>query len=233
MDHPHLEASDLDPNPIAVFCSWYEGAIRAGQPEPDATALGTSTPEGRSSVRFVLLKDVGERGFVFYTNRRSRKAGEIAATGWASMAFRWPVVSRQVRVAGPVGPLVPEESEEYFAARDRGSQLGAWASRQSEVLGTRAELEARLAEVTARYEGGPVPRPPWWGGYRIDPYEIEFWQQGEFRLHDRFRYLRRELAPGSDPSPDPLAPDEFGPDRSREDESTRSRGSWSLQRLYP
>ena len=190
MDHPHLEASDLGPDPIVAFESWYVGAVRAGEREPDATALATSTPEGRSSVRFVLLKGVSGRGFVFYTNRQSRKAAEIALTGWASMAFRWPAVSRQVRVSGSVGPLSPEESDEYFAARDRGSQLGAWASRQSEVLQSRAELEARLAEVTSRYEAGPVPRPPWWGGYLIDPYEIEFWQQGEFRLHDRFRYRR-------------------------------------------
>ena len=191
--------------PIVAFRSWYDEALFGpGEPEPEAMAARDLDPRGAPSVRFVLLKGVSDRGFVFYTNSQSRKAGEIALTGWASMAFRWSAVSRQVRVSGSVGPLSPEESDEYFAARDRGSQLGAWASGQSEVLQSRAELEARLAEVTSRYEAGPVPRPPWWGGYLIDPYEIEFWQQGEFRLHDRFRYRRG-----------------------------RARRSWLLERLNP
>ena len=185
-----LEVDDLGPDPIEAFRSWWDDAFERGQPEPEAAALATATPEGHSSVRFVLLRGFDRRGFVFYTNGRSRKGSEMAATGWASMAFRWAAVNRQVRVAGPVAEVDPKESDDYFDSRPRGSQLGAWASVQSEELGSRAELEARLADVDARYLGRPVPRPPWWGGYRIDPVEIEFWQQGEYRLHDRFRYTR-------------------------------------------
>jgi pyridoxamine 5'-phosphate oxidase len=138
----------------------------------------------------VLVRGVDERGFVFFTNTRSRKGAEIAASGWAALAFRWAITDRQVRVGGPVGQVTAEESDAYFATRERESQLGAWASLQSEDLASRAELEHRFAEVTARFDGVPVPRPPWWGGYRITPVEFEFWQEGEFRLHDRFRYSR-------------------------------------------
>jgi pyridoxamine 5'-phosphate oxidase len=188
----YLDDEDLGPDPIAAFRAWWIDAVQHGQPEPEATALATATAGGRSSVRFVLLRAFDERGFVFYTNSRSRKGLEMAASGWASMAFRWAVVDRQVRVAGPVRPLPAEESDAYFDGRPRGSQLGAWASEQSEELASRADLERRLAEVEARFDGRSVPRPPWWGGYRIEPFEIEFWQQGDNRLHDRFRYTRAE-----------------------------------------
>jgi pyridoxamine 5'-phosphate oxidase len=185
-----LEVADLGPDPVVAFGAWWDHAIAHGQPEPEAGALATTTADGHPSVRFVLLRGFDQRGFVFYTNTRSRKGSEIAATGWASMAFRWYVVSRQVRVAGPVHTVGEEESDAYFEGRPRGSQLGAWASFQSEELRSRDELERRLAELEARYDGQAVPRPAWWGGYRIEPVEIEFWQQGENRLHDRLHYSR-------------------------------------------
>jgi pyridoxamine 5'-phosphate oxidase len=187
---PHLSQEDLGSDPLAAYTQWYEEATESGEPQPEAAALATSTPDGHPSVRFVLVRGVDNRGFVFYTNARSRKGMEMAASGWASLAFRWARNNRQVRVGGQVGQVPPDESDAYFETRERESQLGAWASLQSEELASRAELEHRFAEVAARYEGVPVPRPPWWGGYRINPVEIEFWQEGEFRLHDRFRYSR-------------------------------------------
>jgi len=178
-------------DPLQVFAEWFEAAGAAGQPEPDAMALATSTTDGHSSVRFVLLRGFDRRGFVFYTNRRSRKAEEIGARPFASLAFRWHLVGRQVRVSGPVSVVGDDESDAYFAGRPRGSQIGAWASDQSRPVATRAELDRQLAEVEERFGAGPVPRPPWWGGYRIEPVEMEFWQQGVFRMHDRFAYQRR------------------------------------------
>jgi pyridoxamine 5'-phosphate oxidase len=198
-----LDESDLSPDPIEQFSRWFADCRAAGQPEPEAVALATSTPDGRPSVRFVLVRAVDHRGFVFYTNGRSRKAGEMAATGWAALAFRWETTDRQVRVSGRVAPISDAESDAYFAGRERGSQLGAWASAQSEPAAGPGDLDRRLAEVTARFEGKPVPRPPWWGGFRIAPDELEFWQQGHFRLHDRFRYRRAEA------------------------------GRWTIERLFP
>jgi pyridoxamine 5'-phosphate oxidase len=183
-----LEAEDLASDPLDQFVQWFSDAEKAGQPEPEAAALATSMPDGRPSVRFVLVRSFGPDGFVFYTNGRSRKAEEMAATGWAALAFRWETTSRQVRIVGPVGPIEPAASDAYFAARPRESQLGAWASDQSQPLASRADLDRRFAEVAVRFQGRPAPRPPWWGGFRILPVEMEFWQQGEFRLHDRFRY---------------------------------------------
>lgn len=158
-------------------------------------ALATSPPGGPPSVRYVLLRGFDRRGFVFYTNRRSRKGAELAAHPAAAVVFRWHLVDRQVRVAGPVEEVADDESDAYFASRPRGSQLGAWASEQSRPIADRAELDRRLAEVTDRFDGRAVPRPPWWGGYRLVPEEIEFWQQGSFRLHDRWSY-RAGPAPG-------------------------------------
>jgi pyridoxamine 5'-phosphate oxidase len=182
----------LTADPFAQFADWYEGAIAAGQPEPEAMAVATSSALGRSSVRFVLMREFDDRGFVFYTNRESRKGVELAANPWASLAFRWDVVDRQVRAAGPVSLVDDAQSDAYFAGRPRPSQLGAWASAQSRPIDSRAQLDRLMADVEQRFGGGPVPRPPWWGGYRIRPEEIEFWQQGRFRLHDRFQYQRRD-----------------------------------------
>lgn len=181
----------LDPDPVAQFRAWFAEAQAAGQPEPEAMALATASPSSVPSVRFVLMRGFDERGLVFFTNGRSRKGREMEANPVAAAVFRWKRVDRQVRVSGPVGAITAAESDAYFAGRDRGSQLGAWASAQSEPLAGRHELELALAEVVERFAGVDVPRPPWWGGYRISPVEFEFWQHGDDRLHDRFVYVRR------------------------------------------
>ena len=189
MEGTSLRRCDLAPDPLQQFDRWFREAREADQPEPEAMSLATAGSDGRVSVRFVLLRGFDERGFVFYTNRSSRKAGEIGSNPWAAMAFRWHAVDRQVRVSGPITLVDDEESDSYFASRPRGSQIGAWASEQSRPAASRDEIDRRIGDFTARFEGGDVPRPAWWGGYRVVPHEVEFWQQGPFRLHDRFRYL--------------------------------------------
>ncbi len=190
-----LRRADLAAEPMEQFARWFEEARASGQPEPEAMAMATATADSRPSVRFVLLRGFDERGFVFYTNRSSRKGAEIGANPWAAAAFRWQVVDRQVRVNGPIAAVSDAESDAYFASRPRGSQIGAWASEQSRVADGREVIDGRLAEFAARFEGAPVPRPPWWGGYRLAPREVEFWQQGTFRLHDRFRYRKEAVGP--------------------------------------
>jgi pyridoxamine 5'-phosphate oxidase len=186
--HQRLNEQDLDPDPINQFRRWFEEAEAAGQPEPEAMALATSTSAGEPSVRFVLLRGLDHRGFVFYTNGNSQKGREMAANPVAALAFRWWVLERQVRVSGPVGPIDPAESDAYFATRPRGAQLGAWASAQSEVLESRAVLDRDVEIVGARFAGREVSRPPWWGGFRLRPVELELWQGRGDRLHDRVRY---------------------------------------------
>lgn len=185
-----LTEADLLPDPIALFERWYAEARAAELPQVDAMTLATATPDGRPSARIVLLKGVDARGFAFFTNATSRKGRELEANPQAALAILWAGLERQVRVAGAVVRLSDEESDAYFATRPRGSQLGAWASQQSRPLADRAELDARWAALERRYEGAAVPRPAHWGGYRVEPAEIEFWQGRANRMHDRFAYTR-------------------------------------------
>lgn len=192
-DPPHaqpLRRRDLDADPLRQFQTWYEAARAAGVARPDAAALGTATPDGRPSVRFVLLKSADEGGFVFYTGFESRKGRELAANPSAALTFYWHELGRQVRVEGSALRVPLTDSERYFASRPYGAQLSATASRQSEVISSRDELEALVEELRTRHPEGTVPRPESWGGFLIDPELYEFWQHRDDRLHDRFRYTR-------------------------------------------
>ena len=176
-------------DPLALFREAFAQAVAREGADPTAVALATVGASGAPAVRMVLFKDADERGFTFFTNYASRKARELAAEPRAALCFYWPAIGVQVRVEGVTERLTAEESDAYFATRPRGSQVGAWASRQSEPLASRDELLARVAEVEARFPG-EVPRPPFWGGYRLSPARIEFWRAGEARLHDRTAYER-------------------------------------------
>jgi pyridoxamine 5'-phosphate oxidase len=187
---PPLHEAELDPDPLRQFEIWFEAAGRAGTPAPEAAALATASPAGHPSVRMVLVKRADERGFVFYTNYESRKGRELAANPRAALLFHWERVGRQVRVEGEVTRTSPEETAAYVRSRPRGSQLSALASPQSRVVPSREALEARVAELAARHVGAELPLPSGWGGFRVAPETIEFWQHGEDRLHDRLLYRR-------------------------------------------
>jgi pyridoxamine 5'-phosphate oxidase len=174
-------------DPFSLFQSWYDEAVAAEVNDPDAMALATVDKGGMPSVRMVLLKEWAPDGFVFYTNYESRKSGELDATGKAAFCIHWKSLRRQVRVVGPVSRVDAARSDAYFASRGRGSRIGAWASAQSRPLDSRDSLAAAVAEVEARFPDD-VPRPPHWGGFLIAPQEIEFWADGDHRLHDRFRF---------------------------------------------
>jgi len=176
--------------PIRRFYELFDEAKRTEPGLPEAMALATADPEGRPSVRMVLLKDADERGFVFYTNLESRKGGELLANSRAALLFHWKSLQRQVRVEGPTEQVSDAEADAYFATRDRGAQIGAWASRQSRPMEGRFDLEKRVAQFTAKHALGKVPRPEFWSGFRIRPERIEFWTEGKFRLHDREVYIR-------------------------------------------
>ena len=189
-EHRVLRRADLDPDPIGQFLRWFEDAEVAGIALPNATALATAGADGQPSVRHVLLRDADQRGFVFYTNHGSRKGRQLDENPRAGLVFLWKVLDRQVSVTGGVRRVDDEESDAYFATRPREAQIGAWASAQSSVLRDRRELEELVEDVSARFGDAPIARPPHWGGYRLTPDTVEFWQGRAFRLHDRFRYTR-------------------------------------------
>ena len=197
-----LGADQLNTDPFVLFKQWLEEAQETEINDPDAIALASVDKTGMPSVRMVLLKEILPEGFVFYTNYTSRKSGELLATGKAAFVLHWKSLRRQIRVTGLVEQVPADQSDAYFQTRSRGSRIGAWASQQSQPLNSRAELAEAVSRIEDTYADG-VPRPPHWGGFLIRPAEIEFWADGEFRLHDRFRFTQD------------------------------SDGAWVSQRLYP
>ena len=197
-----LGADKLNTDPFVLFKQWFEEAQATEINDPDAIALASVDKTGMPSVRMVLLKEILPEGFVFYTNYTSRKSGELLATGKAAFVMHWKSLRRQVRVTGLVEQVPADQSDAYFQTRSRGSRIGAWASQQSQPLNSRTELAEAVSQIEDTY-ADEVPRPPHWGGFLIRPAEIEFWADGEFRLHDRFRFTKN------------------------------AEGSWSSQRLYP
>jgi pyridoxamine 5'-phosphate oxidase len=185
-----LKEADLHPDPIKQFQGWLNQALAAELTEPNAVALATCDARGRPSVRMVLLKGLDSRGFAFYTNLESRKARELTANPNAALCFYWAELERQVRVTGQVSLVSREDAAEYFQTRPRGSQLGAWASKQSSPIADRSALDRELVKAEERFTGGTVPLPPFWGGYRLEPHSIEFWQGRANRMHDRILYTR-------------------------------------------
>jgi pyridoxamine 5'-phosphate oxidase len=182
-------AHDFD-DPIARFTALFARASAGAPFDPTAMSLGTCGADGQPSVRVVLLHGFDARGFCFFTNYESRKGRDIAANPRAALTFHWPWLREQVRIEGTLAKLAPEDSDAYFATRERGRQIGAWASAQSRPIPSREALLEQVAEVDARFAGRDVPRPPHWGGYRLEPRSIEFWIDGAHRLHDRFLYVR-------------------------------------------
>ncbi|MEW6498062.1 MAG: pyridoxamine 5'-phosphate oxidase [Cyanobacteriota bacterium] len=198
-----LSETDVNPNPLEQFKLWFDQALAARLPEPNAMTIATATLDGKPSARMVLLKDYDERGFVFYTNYESQKGQQLRENPWGAIIFWWAELERQVRIEGRVEKVSYAETEAYFRSRPKGSQLGAWVSNQSQAIESREVLEQRLQQLKEEYENKEVPRPPHWGGFRVIPDMIEFWQGRPSRLHDRLLYQREE------------------------------NGTWTIQRLSP
>jgi len=200
--HGGLSEAEAGDDPFALFRSWFDAAQTAGLPEPNAMTLATADVAGKPAARIVLLKGFDERGFVFFSNYDSRKGREMETNPFAALVFLWHEFERSIRIEGGIQKTTDEESDAYFSTRPAGSRLGAWASRQSEVIPDRSVLEAEHAALLDRFADGEIPRPPHWGGYRLVPNSIEFWQGRSSRLHDRLRFrsegsqwIRERLAP--------------------------------------